>query len=207
VTVSPAPIDIPVPGVVVLVGAAGAGKSTLASRLFVPSEILSSDALRAAISGDAADQRATRPAFGILHREVRRRLAAGRLVVVDATNVEPGARHSLIRLAAAAGVPAAAIVIVPPATDVHARNEGRSGRVVPRDVVDRHLRRVAELGAAPEDIVTTLLGEGFAQVRILATTEAVEAVRIERRAVARSQPSLTLPKARARSSTHTPLRR
>ena len=66
------PIEIPVPGLVVLIGAAGAGKSTLAVRLFAPADVLSSDDLRAAVSGDAADQRATRTAFGILHREVRR---------------------------------------------------------------------------------------------------------------------------------------
>ncbi|MDQ3128933.1 MAG: AAA family ATPase, partial [Chloroflexota bacterium] len=89
-------IALAVPGLVVLIGAAGAGKSTLAARLFAPADILSSDALRAAIGGDAADQRATRPAFAILHREARRRLAEGRLVVVDATNVEMSARRPLI---------------------------------------------------------------------------------------------------------------
>src|SRR4051812_3594638 len=57
------------PSLVVLVGAAGSGKTTLAARLFTPDEVISSDMLRAAISGDAADQRATRPAFRILHRE------------------------------------------------------------------------------------------------------------------------------------------
>ena len=67
-------LELPVPGLVVLIGAAGSGKSTLAARLFAADELLSSDALRAAISGDAADQRATRPAFAILHREALRRL-------------------------------------------------------------------------------------------------------------------------------------
>ncbi len=42
------------------------------------SEVLSSDAFREILSGDAADQRATKTAFSILHREVTERLAAGR---------------------------------------------------------------------------------------------------------------------------------
>ena len=154
-------LEIPVPGLVVLVGAAGAGKSTLAARLFTPAEILSSDDLRAALSGDAADQRATRLAFGILHREVRRRLATGRLVVVDATNVEPRARLELRWIAAAAAVPAIAIAIVAPPAEVHARNAARAGRVVPAEIVDRHLTRLAGLGSEPAAIVAALLDEGF----------------------------------------------
>src|SRR5215218_7341131 len=136
-------LTLPVPALVALVGAAGSGKSTLARRLFAPDEILSSDDIRAAISGDPTDQRATRPAFAILHREAARRLGDGRLVVVDATNVERAARRSLLGVSRRAAVPAIAIVLVPDPRDVHARNAGRQGRVVPRDVVDVHLARLA----------------------------------------------------------------
>jgi protein phosphatase len=169
------PLRIPDPSLVVLVGAAGAGKSTLAARLFAPSEILSSDAYREAISGDAADQRATRPAFAILHRELERRLAAKRLVVVDATNLEAAARRSLLVRAAAAGVPAVAIVLALPAAIVAARNAGRTGRVVDRAVVERHLHRLATT------LGSDLLGrEGFATVHVLATPAEVDLLRIER---------------------------
>ncbi len=164
---SPESIDLPAAGLVVLIGAAGAGKSTLAARLFDPADIVSSDDLRAAIGGDPADQRTTRTVFGILHREVRRRLAAGRLVVVDATNVEAGARLALVRLARDVGVPASAIAVVPPAEVVHARNAARSGRVVPADIVDRHVDRITALGAGAAEIAARLRAEGFVAVQVV----------------------------------------
>ena len=181
---TPDPIEVPVPGLVVLIGAAGAGKSTLAARLFEPSEVLSSDALRAAIRGNAADQRATRPAFAILHREVRRRLVAGRLVVVDSTNVETTARAGLLRLADAAGAPVIAVVILAAASDVHARNAGRAGRLVPADVVDRHLRRLGDLGTEPRAIAARLREEGFAAAHVLTTVADLGAVDVVRRVAA-----------------------
>jgi protein phosphatase len=174
------PIDVPEPGLVVLIGPAGAGKTTLATRLFARSDVLSSDALRAAVSGDESDQRATRPAFGILHREVGDRLAVGRLVVVDATNVEAPARAALRRLAAAAAVPAVAIVIQLPASDVHERNRRRAGRIVPADIVDRHLASLDRLGTSPATIVARLRAEGFAAVHVLSSAAEIDAVAIRR---------------------------
>jgi protein phosphatase len=175
-------IPIDVPGVVVLVGAAGAGKSTLAAALFDPDEILSSDALREAVTGDAADQASTRLAFSILHREARRRLAAGRLVVVDATNVERHARLALVRLARSAAVPAVAIVLRTDAATVHLRNATRPGRVVPPDVVDRHLQALARLGDGADETIATLRIEGFAGIHLV--DDPALSLRVERRVTA-----------------------
>lgn len=169
-------IELPEPCVVVLVGAAGAGKSTFAARHFAPAEILSSDAFRAMVSGDESDQRATRTAFSILHRQLGKRIVAGRTSVVDATNVTPYARRSILRLAAASGIPVVAIVLdLDPAT-VLGRNAGRAGRVVPESAVLRQLGHLAR-ATAPG----VLEAEGFAAVHRLPSTAALEALRISRR--------------------------
>jgi predicted kinase len=180
--VSKRAVEVPVPGVVVLVGAAGAGKSTLAAATFAPDEILSSDDLRAAVRGDPTDQSATRVAFGILHRELIRRLAAGRLVVVDATNLTESARAAILRRASIAGATAVALVLLPPADSVHARNRRRAGRAVPADVVDRQLSAAATLGGDEAAIRTRLRREGFAAVHVWLGAEAEDAaVEIVRR--------------------------
>jgi protein phosphatase len=168
-------IAIADPSLVVLVGAAGSGKSTFAARHFAADEVLSSDAYRALLSGDEADQRRTRTAFSILHREVVRRLAAGRLVVVDATNVEHHARRALVERAGAAGVPAIAIVLALPPRVVHARNAARTERIVDSAVVERHLARLAvALGDGG------INSEGFAAVHILGSVEEIAGVALER---------------------------
>jgi len=165
------------PSLVLLVGAAGSGKSTLATAHFAPHEILSSDALRAAISGDAGDQAVSRLAFAILHRDLTRRLEAGRLTVVDATNVRAVHRRPLITRARAAGVPTAAIVLDLPRAEVLARNAGRD-RVVDPEVVDRQLgwlRATLDGGQ--------LVAEGVDPITVLRTPADVAGLVIARRPV------------------------
>lgn len=165
------------PSLVLMVGAAGSGKSTLAARLFAPDEILSSDTLRSVVSGDEANQRASAVAFRILYRMLERRLAAGQLTVVDATNTRPEHRRPLVARARAVGVPTVAIVLDLPAAIVHARNMGRTTRIVDRDIVDRHL------GAIRKTVDTgQLTAEGFDQVMVLRSLEEVAEFQIVRRA-------------------------
>ncbi|HUG29289.1 MAG TPA: AAA family ATPase [Candidatus Limnocylindria bacterium] len=166
-------LHLPDPCLVVMIGAAGSGKSTLAARLFAPDVILSSDALRVVVAGDAGDQRATRTAFAILHRQLGRRLAEGRTTVVDATSVTPFARRGLLARAAAQGVPAVAIVLDLDPAIVLARNAARVDRVVPEIVVRRHLAELAR-SLRPG----ALEAEGFVAVRVLSTPAEVDALSV-----------------------------
>jgi len=171
-------IEVPDPSLIVLIGAAGAGKSTFAARRFADGEVLSSDRFRAMVSGNEADQGATNAAFSRLHRELTRRLAAGTLTVVDATSLEPSSRRTLLARAAAAGVPAIAIVLDLPAETVLARNAARSSRVVDDTIVRHHLARLRDSLDGP---TPPLLHEGFAQVVVLRDPDEVDRVRIRRR--------------------------
>jgi protein phosphatase len=92
-------IKIPELSLVVLIGPSGSGKSTIASKCFLPTEIVSSDACRGMISDDENDQTVTAEAFDLVHTIIRKRLALGRLTVVDATNVQKDARKPLIAIA------------------------------------------------------------------------------------------------------------
>ena len=169
------PIELPEPCLVVLIGAAGSGKSTLAARLFAPAAILSSDAFRAMVSGDAGDQGATRAAFRILHGQLDRRLTNGRTAVVDATNVTPYSRRSVVQRAAARGIPAVAIVLDLDPELVLSRNATRSGRVVPEAAVRRQL---ADLERALRPGV--LEGEGFAAIHRIRTPVELDELEVSR---------------------------
>jgi protein phosphatase len=136
-------LALPEPCLVVLIGAAGSGKSTLAARLFSKDQILSSDAYRAIVSGDESDQRGSKTAYAILHRELDRRMAAHTTTVIDATNVTSYARRALTRRAERHGIPVIAIVLDLDPEIVHARNSARSGRVVPPKAVGQQLASLA----------------------------------------------------------------
>jgi predicted kinase len=164
-------LDIPSDALVILIGAAGSGKSSLAKRHFPAEAILSSDAYREAISGDASDQSATDEAFERLEADLHQRLGAGGLTVVDATNVQTWARRQLLRVARVHGRPTIAIVLAIPVQVSLDRNSVRPGRRVPPGVVrrqDRDLRRsLARLGE-----------EGHASVLVLSDPDEVDAVSI-----------------------------
>jgi protein phosphatase len=166
-------IQLPAAAMVVLVGPSGSGKSTFAARHFLPTEVLSSDALRAMVADDPNEQDATDAAFELLHTALGFRLARHRLTVVDATNVEAWARAGLLAIARRHGVTAVAIVFDLPLEVCLERNAARSDRVLPSRAIRRqHALMAASLSAIGE--------EGFASVWRLADAGSVSAATVER---------------------------
>src|ERR1041385_7710937 len=123
-------MHIPIPNLslVVLIGPSGSGKSTFARKHFLPTEVLSSDACRGMVGDDENDQAVTKDAFEVLHYIAGKRLARGRLTVVDATNVQPEARRPLVELARAHHVLPVAIVLDLPERLCQDRTAGRPDR-------------------------------------------------------------------------------
>ncbi|MFD6876599.1 MULTISPECIES: polynucleotide kinase-phosphatase [unclassified Streptomyces] len=157
---------------VVLIGATGSGKSTFARKHFKPTEVLSSDYCRGLVADDENDQSASKDAFEVLHHIAGKRLAAGRLTVVDATSVQAEARRGLVALAREHDVLPIAIVLDMPEAVCAERNAARPDRAgLPRRVIQRHrgeLRRS----------LRGLEREGFRKVHVLRSVEEVESAEV-----------------------------
>jgi len=173
----PLEIVLPEPCLVVLIGPAGSGKTTLAARHFAPDEILASDAFRARLGSGEDDQTATHRAFAALHAAVSRRLAAGQLTVVDATSVGRRARRGLLRRARIADVPAVALVLDLSEADCLAGDRLRFGRHVDPGVIHRQWIALQASLRAPGG----LGAEGFASVHRLIGRQEVDQLVIRRR--------------------------
>ena len=143
-------VELPDPSLVVLVGAAGSGKSTFAARHFAPDEVLSSDAYRArdrGRRGGPAGHRPRVPAACTATSRPRLRRAGGcRRRRHERDPRTPGA--ALLARARGAGVPAVAIVLDLPPAVVHARNAGRAdARRRPRRSSSASWRRLRTVDA------------------------------------------------------------
>ncbi len=130
-------LTVPELSLVVLIGVSGSGKSTFGRAHFRPTEVISSDFCRGLVADDENDQAATPVAFELLHYIAGKRLAAGRLTVVDATNVQPDARRQLVALAREHDVLPVAIVLDVPEGVCAARNAGRPDRDFGAHVIRR----------------------------------------------------------------------
>jgi protein phosphatase len=119
-------LTIPELALVVLIGPSGCGKSTFARKHFKATEVLSSDVCRGLVSDDENDQSATKEAFEILHFIARKRLAAGKLTVIDATNVQSEARKPLVQLSREFHCLPVAIMLDVPEKICRERNEQRT---------------------------------------------------------------------------------
>jgi protein phosphatase len=166
-------IRIPELALVALVGASGSGKSTFARAHFKPTEVISSDYCRALVSDDENDQAATKEAFDVLYYIAGKRLAAGKLTVVDATNVRPEDRKRLVALAREHHVLASAIVFDLPERLLHERNALRPDRDFGPHVVRSQTQSLHRSMRALEK-------EGFKVAAVLRSVEAVAGAVITR---------------------------
>ena len=167
-------IIIPDPALVLLIGPSGAGKSTFAHKHFKPTEILSSDFCRGLVSDDETDQSATNDAFEVLHFIAAKRLAAGKLTVIDATNVQAEARQPLLALAREYHYLTVGFVFNIPPKLCQERNEARPDRNFKPHVIRRQSQQLRRS-------LRNLRREGFRNfLYVMSTTEDVEAVQVER---------------------------
>ena len=166
-------LKIPELAVVALVGPSGAGKSTFARKHFLTTEVLSSDFCRGLVSDDENSQAATKDAFEVLHFIAAKRLAAGRLVVIDATNVQPEARKPIIALARQYHCIPAAIVFDLPEKLCQERNRNRPDRDFGPHVIRQQSRQL-------RNAVRLLEREGFRHVHLLRSPEEIDAAEIVR---------------------------
>jgi protein phosphatase len=169
----PRALEVPELSLVLLVGASGSGKSTFAGTHFLPTEVLSSDFCRGLVSDDENDQSATKPAFELLHYIASKRMEAGRLTVVDATNVKREDRAPIVALARKHHFLPVAIVFNLPERLCQDRNRGRSDRDFGPHVIRNQTRELRRS-------LRGLRKEGFRQVHVLGSPEEVEAATIAR---------------------------
>ena len=164
-------IEIPELALVALIGASGSGKSTLARKHFLPTEVLSSDYFRGLVSDDENDQSASAEAFDALYYMLAKRLARGKLTVVDATNVRAEDRKRLIEHARKYHCFAVAIVVHTPERVCLERNTQRPERDFGPHVVRRQIL----------DLKRGLRGldrEGFRYVHFLSPSDEIEIRRV-----------------------------
>jgi protein phosphatase len=162
-------IHIPELSLVVLIGASSSGKSTFARKFFKPTEIVSSDHCRAMISDDENSLEASSDAFDVARFITAKRLKAGLLTVIDATNVQEAGRKDWVRLAREYHVLPTAIVLNIPEKVLATRNAARADRDLGKHVIPQ---QVSQLRRSQRHLKL----EGFRNIIELRSPEEVDAI-------------------------------
>ena len=163
-------IALPDRAVVLLIGAAGSGKSTFAARHFQADSIVSADRLRGIVGPNESSQQHNDEVFERIHQIVQERAAAGLLTVIDATNTRGPARSELGWHAHRHHRPLVAIVLDLPVKTCLEQNGRRPHPVPPRVV----RQQVADLRHIESDLET----EGYSLVHLVRSVQGLDQLRV-----------------------------
>ena len=151
---------------VVLVGAAGAGKSSWAAEHFAPDQVVSADRLRAVVGESERDLAASADAFAVLDRIVEARVKRRLTTVVDTLGTDAGRRRGWRELAGRHGVGCVAVAFDVAPAQVRRQNAARP-LPVPREVLNAQLAAYAQVRPQLEEegfdlvIVAQPAGDGL----------------------------------------------
>jgi predicted kinase len=171
-------ILLPVRSLLVLSGAAGAGKSTFAHKLvqahaqqdFKPTMIVSSDECRAFVCDDENNQQVNRDTFDLFHYIINKRMFWNRFTIADSTALYPAARHKLLDLAKRHNYHTCLLVFNVPA-EISLRRDQQRERFVGERVIIYHSDLLLKTLQAVHN-------EGWDQVHIL-DEHTIDAVAVE----------------------------
>lgn len=141
------------PSVIMMVGIPGSGKSYLAreisSLLDIP--VISSDACREEISGDAGDQSVSRQAWELVRRKAEQLIRQGHSVIIDGTHKRRRQRREdILRYRGFGAHSVIAIHVLTTIGTALARNAARS-RIVPQEVIERMYHTIEDTPPREEE--------------------------------------------------------
>ncbi|AXK34662.1 ATP-binding protein [Streptomyces armeniacus] len=152
-----AALGLPEPGLYVLIGPAGSGKTNIAAA-FPRTWRLSLDDFREQVADDAGAQASTRDAVAVFDAALSGRLARRLPTLVDSTNTELAVRARLLERAHRHGMLAVAIAVRTPLETCQERQNARpANRQVPTETI------AWQRAGVP--FAEQLLSEGFDEVR------------------------------------------
>lgn len=158
---------------IIFVGPTGSGKSSFGRKHFRPTEVISSDVCRGIVSDDENNQASTKDAFELVNFIAGKRLAAGKLTAIDATNVMAEDRKQYLALAREHNCLPVAIVFNLPEELCATRNAQRPDRNFGGHVIRRQHQ-------AMRRSLRELEREGFRYVHVLNSEDSINEVQIER---------------------------